>query len=59
MTTETRTYTPQEYADHLRVSLRTVYRQIHAGSLKAERIGHQYRIVKLVYKTGPDNRATS
>lgn len=46
---ETRTYTPEEYAAHLRVSVKTVYRQIRAGTLKAERIGHQWRIVRLVH----------
>lgn len=53
MTTETRTYTPLEYADQLRVSVRTIYRQIHAGTIKAERIGRQFRIVRYVVVRSP------
>jgi excisionase family DNA binding protein len=45
---ETRTYTPDEYALKMRVSVKTIYRQIRAGTLKAERVGHQWRIVRLV-----------
>jgi excisionase family DNA binding protein len=50
---EAKTYTPEEFADRLRVSVRTVYRQIKAGTLKAERIGRQYRIVRYVRSIEP------
>jgi excisionase family DNA binding protein len=46
--TETRTYTPDEYAAKMRVSVKTIYRQIRAGTLKAEKVGHQWRIVRIV-----------
>ena len=46
---ETRTYTPEEYAAKLRVSVKTIYRQIHAGTLRVERVGRQYRIVRLIH----------
>ena len=36
--------TPQEYATERKVSVRTVYRLIHAGKVPAERVGHQWRI---------------
>jgi excisionase family DNA binding protein len=46
---ETRTYTPEEYALQLRVSVKTVYRQLKAGKIRgAERVGHQWRIVRLI-----------
>lgn len=44
--TEIRTYTPDEYADKLKVSVKTIYRQLRAGTLKAERVGRQWRIVR-------------
>lgn len=44
MTIETRIYTPQEYADKMKVSVKTIYRQIRAGKLKSERVGRQWRI---------------
>ena len=54
--TEIRTYTPEEYALKMRVSVKTIYRQIRSGSLKAEKVGHQWRIVRLVVQSSP--RAT-
>lgn len=39
-----RCLTPEEYAAERRVSLRTVYRLIHAKAIPAERVGHQWRI---------------
>ena len=48
MVAETRTYTPDEYAAKLRVSVKTIYRQIRAGTLRVERVGRQYRIVRLI-----------
>lgn len=36
--------TPQEYADQLRVSRLTVYRDIQKGLIKTKRIGRQIRI---------------
>lgn len=36
--------TVAEVADHMRVSSMTVYRLIKAGSLKAVRVGKNYRI---------------
>lgn len=43
-----RCYTPHEYARRHRVCVKTIYRQIRAGKLRAERIGRQYRIVRVV-----------
>ena len=37
-------YTVKEVSDRLRVSLRSVYRLIERGELKALRIGDTYRI---------------
>ncbi len=37
-------YTVKEVADRLRVSLRSVYRLIERGELKALRIGDTYRV---------------
>lgn len=40
-----RCYTPEEFAEKRRVSVRTIYRLIKAGKLKSvERVGRQYRI---------------
>lgn len=40
-----RCYTPEEFAFSRRISIRTVYRMIHSGKLRAvERVGRQYRI---------------
>ena len=39
-----RLLTVSEVADHMRVSSMTVYRLIKAGSLKAVRVGKNYRI---------------
>lgn len=40
-----RCYTPEEFAEKRRVSVRTVYRLIKAGKLKTvEKVGRQYRI---------------
>ena len=41
---QARFLTPQEVADHLRVSSMTVYRLIKSGELRAARIGKSYRI---------------
>jgi excisionase family DNA binding protein len=38
-------YTPQEIAELLKVSKRTVYRYLHTGKLKASKFGH-WRISK-------------
>jgi len=38
--------TPQEVADHLRVSSMTVYRLIKSGELRAVRVGKAYRILE-------------
>ena len=35
---------PIDYARERKVSLRTVYRLIAAGTIPAERVGHQWRI---------------
>ena len=61
---ERRCYTPDEYADKVRVSVRTVYRLIKAGKLSAERVGMQWRIYDVDYNTGQrrtthDNAANS
>ena len=48
MTLEPRVYTPQEYADTMKVSVKTIYRQLRAGTLKAQRIGRQWRISRVV-----------
>lgn len=37
-------YTPQEIADKLKVSLKTVYRWIEGDNLKAKKIGHFWRV---------------
>jgi len=39
-----RCLTPDEYARERKVSTRTIYRLIHSGKLKAERVGSQWRI---------------
>jgi excisionase family DNA binding protein len=36
--------TPREVAERLRVDRETVYRYIRAGTLRASRVGHSYRI---------------
>ena len=51
MDAERVTYTPEEYALALKVSVKTIYRQIRAGTLRAERIGKQYRIVRFRVRT--------
>lgn len=42
--TNARCVTPEEYARERRISVRTVYRLIKAGKVKAERVGAQWRI---------------
>jgi excisionase family DNA binding protein len=42
--TDRRCLTPEEYARERKVSTRTVYRLIKAGTVKAERVGKQWRI---------------
>jgi excisionase family DNA binding protein len=37
-------YTPKEYAEKRKVSVRTVLRLIRSGKLPAERVGAQWRI---------------
>ncbi|MCM1567811.1 MAG: helix-turn-helix domain-containing protein [Dehalobacter sp.] len=37
-------YTPQEVADKLKVNIRTLYRWIREGKLKAVKIGELWRI---------------
>jgi excisionase family DNA binding protein len=37
-------YTPQEVADKLKVNIRTIYRWIREGKLKAVKIGDLWRI---------------
>ncbi len=54
--TESRTYTPDEYALKMKVSVKTIYRQIRAGRLKAEKVGHQWRIVRIVVGPSPGPR---
>jgi excisionase family DNA binding protein len=54
--TDTRTYTPDEYAAKLKVSVKTIYRQIRAGTLRAEKIGRQWRIVRLIATIRQDSR---
>lgn len=44
MSQDRRCLTPEEYARERRVSLKTVYRLIKAGKVKAERVGQQWRI---------------
>lgn len=39
-------YTPEQVADFLHVSTKTIYRFIEAGELIAYRVGRQYRIQK-------------
>jgi excisionase family DNA binding protein len=50
---ERRCLTPEEYATERRVSLKTVYRQIKAHTLPAERIGRQWRIWVSVRQSSP------
>lgn len=43
--TDRRCYTPEEFADSRKISVRTVYRLIKAGKIRGiERVGRQYRI---------------
>lgn len=37
-------YTPEEVADHLKLSIQTIRSWIKAGKIKAARFGRQYRI---------------
>ena len=37
-------HTPEEVAEIMRVSTKTVYRMINQGTLVAVHVGHQYRI---------------
>ncbi|MCL5981382.1 MAG: helix-turn-helix domain-containing protein [Firmicutes bacterium] len=37
-------YTPEEVADNLKVSRKTIYNWIQEGRLKAVKIGHVWRI---------------
>jgi excisionase family DNA binding protein len=39
-------YTPQEIADYLKVTLRTVYQWIHEGKLKSYKVGTLWRVHK-------------
>jgi excisionase family DNA binding protein len=39
-------YTAQELADTLRVNIMTIYRKIKTGTLKAHKIGKEFRIEK-------------
>lgn len=39
-------YTPEEVADMLRVTRRTVYEWIRSGQLKAVKVGRQWRITE-------------
>jgi len=55
--TERRCLTPEEYALERRVSVRTVYRLLKAGTVKGERVGAQWRIW-LSRRTAEDNNAT-
>ncbi|HKH03804.1 MAG TPA: helix-turn-helix domain-containing protein [Acidimicrobiales bacterium] len=43
---QARFLTPQEVADHLRVSSMTVYRLIKSGELRAVRVGKAYRLLE-------------
>jgi excisionase family DNA binding protein len=43
-------YSPEQYAAKLSVSVKTIYRQIKNGTIKAERIGRQWRIVRYIAK---------
>lgn len=44
-------YTPQEVADKLKVNIRTIYRWIREGKLKAVKVGELWRISeKELYK---------
>lgn len=49
--------TPAEYAEKLRVSRITVYRDIQKGLIKAKRIGRQIRIPRQELEIEGDNRA--
>lgn len=42
--TEKKTYTPQEVADILQITRRTVYEYIKLGKIKAVKIGKGHRI---------------
>jgi excisionase family DNA binding protein len=43
--TDRRCYTPEEFAESRKISIRTVYRLIKAGKIRGiERVGRQYRI---------------
>ena len=53
-----RCLTPEEYATERRVSLRTVYRLIAAGTIPAERVGHQWRIWLAAGAQVPDEDRT-
>lgn len=55
--TGVRCLTPEEYARERRVSLRTVYRLLKKGTLKAERVGAQWRIFLGQRKTASDSAA--
>ena len=55
--TDRRCLTPEEYAIERKVSTRTVYRLIKRGSLKAEKVGKQWRIW-LGRRTAGDSSAT-
>lgn len=58
MMPERRCLTPEEYAAERRVSVRTIYRLIKSGQVKAERVGVQWRIW-LSRKTTSDNAAST
>jgi excisionase family DNA binding protein len=36
--------TPEQVREHLQVSMKTVYRLIRSGKLKAKKVGSQWRI---------------
>ncbi len=48
-------YTPQEVAGKLKIDIRTVYRWIREGRLKAVKIGHFWRISESELKRILDN----
>lgn len=48
-----RCLTPEEFATERKVSLRTVYRLIHARQIPAEKVGRQWRIWLVVQDTTP------
>jgi excisionase family DNA binding protein len=39
-------YTPQEIAERLKIDIRTLYRWIREGRLKAVKIGHFWRVAE-------------